>query len=88
MKIPLLSDLNKKVSSDYGVLIEDAGIALRLVYCIKTIYKVKTQYVQVSNIIDVSIKRPVSALINSCGRRMYGHTCLIEVKSALVIEEH
>ena len=29
MKIPLLSDLTKKISSDYGVLLESAGIALR-----------------------------------------------------------
>ena len=29
MKIPVVSDLTKKISADYGVLIEDAGIALR-----------------------------------------------------------
>ena len=29
MKIPLLSDLTKSISRDYGVLLEDAGIALR-----------------------------------------------------------
>ena len=29
MKIPLLSDLTKSISRDYGVLLENAGIALR-----------------------------------------------------------
>jgi peroxiredoxin (alkyl hydroperoxide reductase subunit C) len=29
MKIPLIADLNKSVSKDYGVLFEEAGIALR-----------------------------------------------------------
>lgn len=29
MKIPILSDLTKQVSRDYGVLLEDAGISLR-----------------------------------------------------------
>lgn len=30
--IPLLSDLNKQISRDYGVLLEGAGIALRYVH--------------------------------------------------------
>lgn len=30
--IPLLSDLNKQISRDYGVLLEGPGIALRWVY--------------------------------------------------------
>lgn len=29
LKLPLLSDFNKKMSRDFGVLIEDEGIALR-----------------------------------------------------------
>ena len=29
LKIPLLSDLTKQISKDYGVLLEDAGISLR-----------------------------------------------------------
>ena len=33
MKIPLLSDLTKSISRDYGVLLENAGISLRLVHC-------------------------------------------------------
>lgn len=34
MKIPLLSDLTKDISRDYGVLIEDKGIALRGLFII------------------------------------------------------
>ena len=30
MDIPLLSDINKQISTDYGVLLEDQGISLRL----------------------------------------------------------
>ncbi|GAV08720.1 hypothetical protein RvY_18374 [Ramazzottius varieornatus] len=34
MKMPLLSDFNKKVSRDYGVLIEEEGVALRGMFLI------------------------------------------------------
>ncbi|KAL1923665.1 uncharacterized protein VTP21DRAFT_8645 [Calcarisporiella thermophila] len=34
MKIPILSDITKKVSRDYGVLIEDAGVSLRGLFII------------------------------------------------------
>ncbi|KAF7725453.1 thioredoxin peroxidase Tpx1 [Apophysomyces ossiformis] len=34
MKIPLLADKTKKIARDYGVLIEDAGIALRGLFII------------------------------------------------------
>lgn len=34
MQIPLLADLNKQISRDYGVLLEDAGIALRGLFII------------------------------------------------------
>jgi alkyl hydroperoxide reductase subunit AhpC len=29
MNIPLISDITKQISRDYGVLIEDGGVALR-----------------------------------------------------------
>lgn len=29
MDIPLLSDITKQISKDYGVLLEDQGVALR-----------------------------------------------------------
>ena len=31
LKYPLLADFNKTISRDYGVLVEDAGVALRYV---------------------------------------------------------
>nr|ACI62508.1 thioredoxin peroxidase [Psoroptes ovis]AGS08195.1 thioredoxin peroxidase [Psoroptes ovis] len=34
MKMPIISDLTKKISEDYGVLIPDAGIALRGLFII------------------------------------------------------
>jgi len=34
MNIPLLSDITKKISKDYGVLLEDAGVALRGLFII------------------------------------------------------
>ena len=34
MKIPILADLNKSISKDYGVLMEGAGIALRGLFII------------------------------------------------------
>ena len=29
MNIPILSDITKQISKDYGVLLEDQGVALR-----------------------------------------------------------
>jgi alkyl hydroperoxide reductase subunit AhpC len=34
VEYPILSDLNKKIAADYGVLLEDAGIALRGLFII------------------------------------------------------
>ena len=36
LKYPLVSDLTKKISRDYGVLLEDAGVALRGLFLIDT----------------------------------------------------
>lgn len=36
MKIPILADLTKNISCDYGVLLNDAGIALRGLFLIDT----------------------------------------------------
>lgn len=36
MKIPILSDLTKRISKDYGVLIEEGGLALRGLFIIDT----------------------------------------------------
>ncbi len=34
IKIPVLSDLTKKISKDYGVLLEESGLALRGLFII------------------------------------------------------
>ena len=34
MKIPIMSDITKQISRDYGVLIEEAGVALRGIFII------------------------------------------------------
>lgn len=34
MQIPLLSDITKQISKDYGVLLEDQGVALRGLFII------------------------------------------------------
>ena len=34
LNIPLLSDLTKKISQDYGVYLEDQGVALRGLFII------------------------------------------------------
>ncbi len=34
LRYPLASDFNKKIAEDYGVLLEDAGIALRGLFLI------------------------------------------------------
>ena len=31
MKIPILSDITKQISKDYGILLEDQGVSLRSV---------------------------------------------------------
>ena len=36
MKIPILADLTKSISCDYGVLLNEAGIALRGLFVIDT----------------------------------------------------
>ncbi len=41
LNYPLVSDLSKKISSDYGVLLDDAGIALRGLFVIDDKFKVR-----------------------------------------------
>ncbi|MCF8462468.1 MAG: peroxiredoxin [Rickettsiaceae bacterium] len=41
LQFPMLSDFNKKVSSDYGVLIENDGVALRGSFIIDTDFTVR-----------------------------------------------
>lgn len=50
LNIPLLADITKEVSRSYGVLIEDAGIALRGVFIIDPDGVLKVQIVNNNNI--------------------------------------
>ncbi|OLY80197.1 Thioredoxin-dependent peroxide reductase, mitochondrial [Smittium mucronatum] len=54
LQIPLLSDKNMKISSDYGVLIENAGIALRGLFIID-----KESKLRVMQVNDLPIGRSV-----------------------------
>ncbi|MBI3299749.1 MAG: peroxiredoxin [Elusimicrobia bacterium] len=54
IKYPLLADVNKKIASDYGVLIEGAGIALRGLFLINPEGKVAYQVVH-----DLGVGRSV-----------------------------
>lgn len=51
---PLLADLTKKISSDYGVLLEDAGISLRGLFLIDPNQIVRQITINVSHSVDGS----------------------------------
>lgn len=54
LNYPLLADVTKKVSRDYGVLIEDAGVALRGLFLINPEQKISYQVVH-----DLGVGRSV-----------------------------
>ncbi|KAK9767164.1 peroxiredoxin [Basidiobolus ranarum] len=54
MEIPILSDITKKISRDYGVLLEDAGVALRGLFIIDP-----KQNVRIMQVNDLPIGRSV-----------------------------
>jgi peroxiredoxin (alkyl hydroperoxide reductase subunit C) len=58
LDFPLVSDLNKSISRDYGVLLEGAGIALRGVFIIDPEGKVAYQLVH-----DLGIGRNVDEIV-------------------------
>jgi len=58
MKIPLLADLNKSIAKDYGVLLEDAGIALRGLFIIDGSGKLRY-----SGINDLPVGRSVDEVL-------------------------
>lgn len=57
-KIPLLSDFNKTISRDYGILVEQAGVALRGTYIIDT-----NGIVRHLSVNDFSIGRSVDEIL-------------------------
>ncbi|KAK9766868.1 cTPxI [Basidiobolus ranarum] len=54
MEIPILSDITKKISRDYDVLIEDAGVALRGLFIIDP-----KQNVRIMQVNDLPVGRSV-----------------------------
>ena len=44
LKIPLLSDITKQISKDYGVLLEDAGFTLRFVWSALSVNELYHKY--------------------------------------------
>lgn len=58
IKFPLLSDLTKQLSKDYGVLVEDTGISLRGLFVMD-----KKGVIRHSTINDTSIGRNVDEVL-------------------------
>lgn len=58
IQFPLLSDLTKKIASDYGVLIEEEGISLRGLFIIDP-----TQIVRQITINDLPVGRSVDEVL-------------------------
>ena len=67
---PLLADLTKKVSREYGVLLEDSGIALRGTFIIDPDGLVRASIVQ-----DLSVGRSVDELLRLLSALKTGELC-------------
>jgi peroxiredoxin 2/4 len=70
---PMLSDITKEVSRDYGVLIEDQGIALRGTFIIDPDGKLRHQLVQ-----DLSIGRNVDEVLRVLKALQTGELCPVQ----------
>ncbi|RMF93262.1 MAG: peroxiredoxin [Candidatus Schekmanbacteria bacterium] len=70
LKYPLLSDTNHKVSRDYGVLIEEEGIALRGLFIIDPDGKLRYQVVH-----DLSVGRNVNETLRVLEALQTGELC-------------
>ncbi|MBD3272285.1 MAG: redoxin domain-containing protein, partial [Elusimicrobia bacterium] len=70
---PLLSDMTKSASKDYGVLIEDQGIALRGTFIIDPDQNVRCQVVH-----DINIGRSVSEHLRVLKALQGGNLCQVE----------
>jgi len=73
LRFPLASDLTKKVSADYGVLIEEAGIALRGLFIIDP-----QGVVRYSVVHDLSVGRSVSETLRVLKALQTGGLCPID----------
>lgn len=75
IKFPLLSDITKEVSRDYGVLIEEKGIALRGTFIIDPEGILKYQLVH-----DLGIGRSVEEILRVLKALQTGELCPAEWK--------
>lgn len=73
LKYPLLSDMNHKVSRDYGVLIEEEGIALRGTFIIDPEGKVRYALVH-----DNGVGRSVKETLRALQALQTGELCPVE----------
>ncbi len=73
LKYPLLSDMNHKVSSDYGVLIEEEGIALRGTFIIDPEGIVRYALVH-----DNGVGRSVKETLRALQALQTGELCPVE----------
>jgi len=70
MNYPLISDINHRVSRDYGVLIEDKGISLRGLFLIDPEGKLRSYLVN-----DLSVGRNVNEVIRLLQAFQSGELC-------------
>ncbi len=70
MNYPLLSDINHRISRDYGVLLEDKGISLRGVFLIDPDGNVRSYVVN-----DLSVGRNVDEILRVLQAFQSGELC-------------
>ena len=70
LNFPLIADLTKKISQDYGVLLEDAGIALRGTFIIDPDNKVRA-----ATIHDLPVGRSVDETLRVLSAFQTGELC-------------
>ncbi|MEK6558676.1 MAG: peroxiredoxin [Planctomycetota bacterium] len=75
LNYPLLSDITKEVSRNYGVLLEDKGISLRGTFIIDPEGKVRYQLVH-----DLGIGRSVEEILRVLRALQTGELCPVEWK--------
>jgi alkyl hydroperoxide reductase subunit AhpC len=70
LRFPLLSDMNKKVSAEYGVLLKEAGVALRGAFIIDPDGVLRWSVVH-----DLSVGRNVDEVLRVLGSLKTGELC-------------
>ena len=70
LNFPLIADLTKKISQDYGVLLEDAGIALRGTFIIDSDSKIRAAIVH-----DLQVGRSVDETLRVLSAFQTGELC-------------